>query len=462
MGREWLSRGRPAQHGDNSVRGQRVRGNTVLNFVEQRERLFLWLGAISAIALRAAWALVRPGSSSTGEAHEVAVAIASGRGFADAFRVGEGPTDHLMPTTPAFAGAIYSIFGIDTPTAEFILWAVATGLAVSSYLLYYRAFGRAGAPRWARLLAFWFLCLAPTYLQQESTDFRVWDGALAAFLCALFLDRLLALRATGTIGLADIVKMALLAAAAFFTKPPAGIGLYAAAGLLCITHLRGRAFATAMMAAALALALFLVPWGLRNEAVMGKFMPMRDNAGLELALSQYEGALAPIDGQVRRMKRFDEIHPSRKPYKFVTMGEVAYYQMLGADTKEWMREHPAQVREILIMHLGQIITPPPWLFRLWGSGTMATFRALCATAATILGLLGLTAGLLSRQRREWVYVAAVVLPPLLAYLLFQPLPRYIYLFYAPFAFSATGLVLLGRSLGRANSEDENTAKITGT
>jgi len=93
---------------------------------------------------------------------------------------------------------------------------------------------------------------------------------------------------------------------------------------------------------------------------------------------------------------------------------------------------------------------------------MATFRALCATVATILGLLGLTAGLLSRQRREWVYVAAVVLPPLLAYLLFQPLPRYIYLFYAPFAFSATGLVLLGRSLGSLNSVNENTSKITGT
>jgi hypothetical protein len=409
------------------------------------------LGAIAAVAVRAAWALMRPGFSSTGEAHEVAVALGSGRGFADAFRVGQGPTDHLMPTTPAFAGAVYSVFGINTPTAEFILWAVATSLAVTSYLLYYRAFGRAGAPRWARLIAFWFLCLAPTYLQQESTDFRVWDGALAAFLSALFLDRLLALRASANIGTADILKMALLAAAAFFTKPPAGLGLNVAAGILCMTHLRARALATAVIAAVLALTLFLVPWGLRNEAVMGTFMPMRDNAGLELALSQYDGALEPIDGQARRMKRFDEIHPSRQPSKFLAMGEVAYYQMLGAETKQWMRDHPTQVRQIVLMHLGQMVTPPPWLFRLWGSGTMATFRAICATLVAVLGLLGLLAGLLSRQRREWIYIAAVLIPPLLAYLVFQPLPRYIYLFYAPFAFSATGLVLLGRSLRGRNS-----------
>lgn len=452
MGREWLTGRSLAQYGHNSANPHRNPRGPFVALLEQHERLLLWLGAISAVAVRAAWALIRPGSSSTGEAHEVAVAIASGRGFADAFRVGQGPTDHLMPTTPAFSGAVYSMFGINTPTAEFILWTVATSLAVTSYLLYYRAFGRVGAPRWARLIAFWFLCLAPTYVQQESTDFRVWDGALAAFLCALFLDRLLKLRESRSIDTGDILKMALLAAAAFFTKPPAGLGLYAAAGIFCIAHLRWRALATALIGASLALALVLVPWGLRNEAVMGKFMPLRDNAGLELALSQYDGALAPIDGQARRMKRFDEIHPSRQPSRFLAMGEVAYYQMLGAETKHWMREHPAEVGQIVLMHLGQMISPPPWLFRLWGSGTMATLRAVCAGAAAILGLLGLFAGLLSpHQRREWVYVAAFVIPPLLAYLVFQPLPRYIYLFYAPFAFSATGLVLLGKSFLRSEA-----------
>jgi hypothetical protein len=420
---------------------ERPSWDTKLAAIAGSEKRLLWIGALAAVAERAAWALLRTGSASQGEAHNIAVALASGRGFADAFRVGQGPTDHLVPTTPAFAGAIYALLGINTPVAEFVLWAVATALAVGSYLIYYRAFGRLGAPKWARLAAFWFLCLAPTYVQQESSDYRVWDGALAAFLCALFLDRLLAMREERRIGTASIVAMALLAAATFFTKPPVGLGIYPAAGLFCVLNLRGRQLATALIAAPIALALFVVPWGLRNEAAMGKFIPMRDNAGLELALSQYPGALAPIDGKVRRLARYQQVHPFGPAYrKFAAVGEVAYYSELGRETKQWMRDHPAEVSQIMVMHMGQIVTPPAWLFRLWGNGTLSSLRAFLASLVGVLGLLGLAAGLATR-RPGWVYLALIIVPSMFAYLLFQPLPRYLYLFYAPFAFSATGLII---------------------
>jgi hypothetical protein len=459
MGPGWLTKDATPLGGSAQLREHGLRRDAILAFVECHERSMLWLGTVAAIVLRAGWALVRPGSSSQGEAHNIAVAIASGRGFGDAFQVGQGATDHLMPTTPVLAGAVYSIFGINSQVAELILWAVATTLVVASYLIYYKAFARAGAPRWARMLAFWFLCLAPTYLQQESTDFRVWDGALAAFLSALFLDRLLALRECKPIRTADILIMSLLAAAAFFTKPPAGLGLYAAAGIFCLLHLRGRAFATALVAAPLALALFLVPWGLRNEAVMGKFILLRDNAGLELALSQYDGALAPIDGRERRLARYHQIHPMGDSYaRFSAMGEVAYSQMLARETKVWMRGHPDQVGRIVLMHLGQVVTPPAWLFRLWGSGRLADLRALCGSIVGILGMLGLVCGLLTR-RREWLYFAAFVIPALLSYLVFQPLPRYIYMFYAPFAFCATGLVLVWPRRRVSNPELIETAAV---
>ena len=434
-----------------AVRAHYMWWSALVSGVEKRERLLLLVGAAAAVIVRAGWALLRTGSGSQGEAHNIAVALASGRGFADAFHVGDGPTDHLMPTTPVWGGAIYSLFGINSPLSEFILWTAATGLVVGSYLIYYRAFARTGTPRWARLAAFWFLCLAPTYVQQESSDYRVWEGALAAFLCALFLDRLLALLHVSKVRTADILVMALLAAATFFTKPPAGLGLYVASGLFCILNLRNRQFVTAAVAAPIALALFLVPWALRNEAVMGQYMPMRDNAGLELALSQYDGALAPTDGRERRLARYEAIHPMGSgsgSAQYASMGEVQYYKMLGRETKQWMRTHPPQVAEIIAMHLGQIVAPPTWLFRLWGNGTLATLRSLCASFAGILGIAGLLAGLVC-GRREWKYLAAFIVPPLLAYLLFQPLPRYIYLFYAPFAFSATGLVLMVERLRRS-------------
>jgi hypothetical protein len=449
MGKELLDI-EPAGRGV-SLAKREARQARIIAWIEKRERLLLCLAILIALSERAAWAMLRPRSGSGGEAHNVAIALASGRGFADAFRVGQGPTDHLMPTTPAFAGAVYSIFGINTPFSEFILWAVATGLVLTSYLLYYRAFGRGGAPRWARLVAFWFLCATPTYVQQESTDFRTWDGALSAFLCALFLDRLFLLLNSRKIRPADILTMAFLAAAAFFTKPPFGLGIYAASGLFCVLNLRGRPLITALLVAPTILALFLVPWGLRNQASMGEFLLMRDNAGLELAISQYDGALAPIDGRERRFQRLREVHPMGPAFhKLTAMGEPAYNRMLGRQTKEWMQAHPEEVGQIMFMHLRQIVTPPPWLFRLWGSGKLATLRAFCASVAGVLGILGLIAGVACR-RREWIYLAVFLAAPLLAYLVFQPLPRYIYLFYAPFAFSATGLVLLGRSLRGRNS-----------
>jgi len=425
MGKEGLR----IQHRDLAIDRSGARYGAILAWIESRERLLLCVAIAIALVERAAWALLRPGSGSAGEAHNVAVALASGRGFSDAFRVGQGPTDHLMPTTPAFAGGVYWLFGVNTPIAEFILWAVASMLVVASYLYFYRAFGRAGAPRWARIIAFWFLCAMPTYVQQESTDFRTWDGALSAFLCALFLDRLLSLLDKAKIRTADILAMALLAAAAFFTKPPFGLGIYAAAGLFCLLNLRAPSLGKAVIAAPIALALFLIPWGLRNQASLGEFLPMRDNAGLELALSQYDGALAPIDGRVRRLERLAQIHPMDSAFDRLTaMGEPAYNRMLGRQAKQWMRAHPAQVGQIMLMHLRQIVAPPAWLFRVWGTGQLATFRALCASVAGVLGMLGLAAGLAYR-RREWIYLAAFLAPPMLAYAVFQPLPRYIYVFY---------------------------------
>ncbi|HZC38735.1 MAG TPA: hypothetical protein VE221_08685, partial [Sphingomicrobium sp.] len=124
--------------------------------------------------------------------------------------------------------------------------------------------------------------------------------------------------------------------------------------------------------------------------------------------------------------------------KMHAVGEVAYSERLGRETGHWMRQHPAQVARILLMHLGQVVTPPPWLFRVWGTGNIAVLQSLLASLVGILGCLGLFAGLVMR-RKDWCYPALLILGPIAAFILFQPLPRYLYTFYAPLAFSATGL-----------------------
>ncbi len=51
-------------------------------------------------ALRLVWAMHGHLSPTGGESDAIARALAEGRGFADAFGPGSGPTAHLMPLTP--------------------------------------------------------------------------------------------------------------------------------------------------------------------------------------------------------------------------------------------------------------------------------------------------------------------------------------------------------------------------
>ena len=70
--------------------------------------LALWLLSLATLvglAERIGWATIRRTPWATGEAPNVAIALAHGRGFSDAFFVGQGPTAHLLPIAPAIAGA---------------------------------------------------------------------------------------------------------------------------------------------------------------------------------------------------------------------------------------------------------------------------------------------------------------------------------------------------------------------
>ena len=83
---------------------------------------------------------------------------------------------------------------------------------------------------------------------------------------------------------------------------------YGCAAIFCIKKLHGIRLVTAFGLAACALAIFLLPWVIRNDVEMGEPILLRSNLGLELAMANYQGALEaqdPLD-QVRR--RFDQIH----------------------------------------------------------------------------------------------------------------------------------------------------------
>ena len=70
---------------------------------------------------RVVFMLSRKTSGAAGEAFNVARAIAQGRGFADAYQIGQGPTAHLLPVSPMIGGMVYRLFGVNSNLSELIL-----------------------------------------------------------------------------------------------------------------------------------------------------------------------------------------------------------------------------------------------------------------------------------------------------------------------------------------------------
>lgn len=246
--------------------------------------------------------------------------------------------------------------------------------------------------------------------------------------------------ATGRLTIALVVLLGIAERALW--NPTLGLGVYASAGLACLTRLRiERLITTTALAAGLA-ALLVVPWTLRNQHVMGSAISLRSNAGLELVIANYPEADAETEPRARYFERLEAIHPtwSERAYQEVlSIGEVAYFQRLGEETNRWMRENPSIVLKLAIGHLRQVFAPEPWQFRTFGNPAFAGGKAALATLAGLGGLLGLALALV-RRRRCWIHPALLVAVPALLLCLFQPVPRYTYLFYPLLVFCAADAV----------------------
>ena len=403
----------------------------------------LWIIVGLGIALRTIWAIRRP-AAAIGEAANVALALADGRGFADAYHVGQGPTAHILPTQPLLAGGVYALLGPHSVSAEAVLFALATIFTVGSYLLLWRGFSRLGTPRWARNLALAYVCLFSPYLADEVVSFRVWDGGLAGLLAAIMLNLLVDLDHDPAAASSRRYRLlALVGAITFFVQPLIGIACYVATVVLAVRRLGLMSSGSFALTSVASLAILLVPWTMRNALVMGTPILLRSNAGLELSISMYPGALRPGPNPKETFNsRLREVHPLQSAQAYQRMkqagGEVRYATMLGDQAQAWMRAHPADVIRLAFRHLRETYVPPTWITHLENE-RFVLVRTLLVDTAGILGLFGIALALIWR-RQCWIYPAVITLLPGLMFALFQPIPRYDYLFFGLLTFAAADLV----------------------
>ncbi len=314
----------------------------LLGFDDRGTRIIVAAALLIGVAMRIAHNIFRAKIGAGGEAANVAVAIAQGRGFADPFRVGQGATAHLLPISPGIGGLVYSLFGVHSLPAEIILATWSIMLAFGSYVVFSHVFRRLGVTDQARAGAMLVLSLVPVFVKVEAVDFRIWEGALAVMLSALFL-----LQATA-------VLIALTAALLFFVNPIIGIGGFLCLGLLSRARWTLGKSASVVALTVLFSASWVAPWALRNKQVLGEPVLLRSNAGLELAIATDPAMLGSRAREQLYRKRLSLLHPNQSPAAFDRMkrfGEVRYARMLGQQTLHWI---PSSSR-----YRSKARTPPP-------------------------------------------------------------------------------------------------------
>lgn len=400
----------------------------------------------AGLVLRLLWlSLVHGGPrlfADAGEAASIALAFARSGVLGDAYFAGQGPTAHVMPVSPLAAGIILRLSGPESAAAPVLLlvWSLAQWGA--ALLLLAQLFGRLGLPTRLVRGGFALLCLVPVFVSQEIIDFQFWESGLALALAAGSLSLLVRVSATGIRRRADIVAPAAVTAAALFVSPPAGL----AAGLCwAVFALRSLPLRTTLALAGWGLcflSLAIVPWVIRNERAMGAIVPLRSNAGLELAIANHPAALSSPDPEAAFVHRISAIHPianpALRPLIGMRAGEVAYARALGRRTGRWMADNPAAVSRLYFRHVRDFLFPPAWQLGLSGWGEWRRTRAIAITLVSLAGLVGLARLVRREATLFWVpavFAAGIILP----YGLFQPTARYVYLTHGIFVFAAMAL-----------------------
>lgn len=431
----------------------------------KEDRPLLAILLLGGMALRLFW-LAHVGGSIVGtygsaEASRIALAVAQGRGIADAYYPGYGPTAHMMPVSPAIAGFLLWMLGPQTAASNIALlcWCLAqVGIAIILLRLLFESLGAdAVTVRWGTAL----LCLVTPFITQETIDFRYWEGAIALCLGTANLLAISRIERDPRSGWRLFAGIAALEAATLFVSPPVGLATGACWAAVALRRFDLRDCVQLAGLAAAAVLLVFTPWAVRNARVFGEPVLARSNFGLELAIGNHPGALSAERPEIIHVRRVAAIHPfqasAQPPLVVRPGGEVAYSHALAVRTWDWIANNRLSFARLYARHLREFFFPETWELYFSGWSGMAAPRAAIMSLVDLLGLIGLAIALV-RQRRYWI-VALFVTVLALPYGLFDPTTTHMYPAYSLLAFLAVESVTSARkSLIRLRGKDS--AKLT--
>ncbi|HLW82865.1 MAG TPA: glycosyltransferase family 39 protein [Candidatus Acidoferrales bacterium] len=214
------------------------------------------------------------------EEGRVARALASGQGFSNPLYAPTGPTAWFAPIYPAILAGVFKIFGIYTKAACLAILSLNSLISALTCIPIF-LFARKSFSEGIALLAGWIWAFFPDAVYGPNN--RIWDTWLGTLLLAILFY--MALRLAESDRVRDWIAYGLLSGVAALTSPVllSVLPFLALWALWRLRSARMRWFAPAL-SCMLATILVISPWLVRNYRVFHRFIPLRDDLGLELAV----------------------------------------------------------------------------------------------------------------------------------------------------------------------------------
>ena len=342
-------------------------------------------------------------TSDTNEMARIAQSIAATGQFANPYSVPTGPTAHHAPVFPFLLSFVYRLPAEWRTSARIGANILFGSVLCASVYLAGIALGLSTA---ASFLTAMLLALVPASLSvelcndQEATMVGAFVVAVSAATAAWLR---LSFKRYWVLGL--MWGVVLLAA-------PGLLPVYAGCLLIGMTvpELRPKIPIVILVSA-----IIVAPWIVRNRLVLGGWFFIRDNAGLELRVSNADSALNDPSRNAER-GAMQDYHPLFNPAIAARVrreGELAVYSRMGHDAVEWMIAHPSRFLALTADRFKYF----------WWPVEKSWKQLMGRTAALILAAAGLVL-LWKREKRSALLLVDLFLLYPFAYYFVQSYPRY--------------------------------------
>ena len=349
---------------------------------------------VAALALHLAALAVRSSSYTRTENLRVGVTLAEKGYLGDPFILPTGPTAHVSPVYPAVVAAVHSVTR-DEPRTVAILSVIGAIVSACNVAMLLPLARRMRLPPGTGALAA-LVWVAPVFAWIELSAEHETTFTTAAVLATLLVVFTLLSRAE--LGARHGAMLGAVTGVAAHFSPlllPMVVGAMVLGGLARRRALR--LHPTFVVAFVALVVVVVAPYTIRNRAVMGSTFFIRDNLGLELAVSNADDARPTAEANGQPGSAMDR-HPftSRDAAERMrAMGEVAYNKSRMREAVGWIESHPSGFLTLTAQRAGYLLMPY----------SRRPYQRAIAAVLTI----GLLVGLVMLWRAgERVTVAAVV------------------------------------------------------